>query len=176
MTIRRKLTTLAMAVGLTPALLVVLPAGSAQAHGLVSSPASRQAQCMDKAMNCPGDAYNDPYGVEGAKGQQLCSAGDLQRYSVLDNDNFGWKATKVKAGPTAITWKIIASHETDNWEYSIDGKMVASIKETAQYPPKEFTHTIDLKGFSGKKKLLAVWNRATFHKNAFYSCIDLDIS
>lgn len=43
-----------------------------------------------------------------------------------------------------------------------------------EQPGETVTHQIDLSGFSGRQKLLAVWNIGDT-RNAFYSCVDLEI-
>ena len=67
-----------------------------------------------------------------------------------------------------------APHSTANFEYYIGDRKVADFDGGGQQPPNGLTHTIDLSEYSGKQKLLAVWNIYDT-ANAFYTCIDLDI-
>ena len=52
MSLKRKLAVLGAAAGLAPLFLVLLPAASAGAHGYISSPPSRQAQCAQGTVAC----------------------------------------------------------------------------------------------------------------------------
>src|SRR5215204_5859113 len=62
-----------------------LVATEAQAHGYISSPPSRQANCAQgKVANC-GDIVYEPQSVEAPKGSTQCNGGG-SRFAVL-NDN-----------------------------------------------------------------------------------------
>ncbi len=43
-----------------------------------------------------------------------------------------------------------------------------------QQPPATLSHTVNLSGFSGRQKILAIWTISDT-ANAFYSCIDVNI-
>lgn len=122
-------------------------------------------------MSC-GDIKYEPQSVEGAKGQQNCSAG-ISKFAELDDDSKGWKVQQV-GNSVDFTWKNTAVHATENWQYFIDGKQVGNVDGGGQTPSTSVTHNIDLSGLSGKKKLIGVWNIADT-SNAFYSCVDLQI-
>ncbi|RJQ81793.1 cellulose-binding protein [Pseudonocardiaceae bacterium YIM PH 21723] len=173
MSIGRKLAIFAAAFGMTPGLLLVLPAAEASAHGYVSSPLSRQAQCADKSsgVKC-GSIQFEPQSVEGPKGLSSCNGG-LNQFADLNDDGKGWKVTNV-GGSTSFTWSLTARHSTRDWQYFVDGKLVKKIDDGGKQPAATVTHNIDLGGFSGKHKMLAVWNIADT-PNAFYSCVDLNI-
>jgi predicted carbohydrate-binding protein with CBM5 and CBM33 domain len=171
MSLRRRLAVLGAAVGIAPLLVVVLPAATAGAHGYISSPPSRQAQCAQGTVSC-GDIKYEPQSVEGPKGLRSCSAG-IARFAELDDDNHGWHVNAVGNSVT-FTWTFTARHATTNYEYYLGNTRVAEFDGNGQQPPPTLSHTVDLSGYSGQQKLLAVWNIADT-PNAFYTCVDLQI-
>lgn len=143
----------------------------ASAHGYVSAPPSRQAMCAQGRVAC-GQIKYEPQSVEGPKGLRSCSGGNSV-FAELDNDGKGWPATTVSS-PLTLTWTNTARHATANWEYYIGGTRVGVVSGNNQQPPATVTHTIGLGGFTGRQKLLAIWNIADT-ANAFYACIDIQI-
>jgi chitin-binding protein len=168
---RRRLAVVTAGLGVAPLVAVVLPATAAYAHGYVSAPLSRQAQCAQKIVQC-GDIQWEPQSVEGPKGLQSCSGGNA-RFAELDDDGKGWRATTVGTTVT-FTWTFTARHRTANYEYYVGGRRVADIDGNDQQPPSTVSHTVDLGGVSGRQKVLAVWNIADT-ANAFYACVDLQV-
>lgn len=164
---------IAAVVGLliAPLLTVVLPAGTASAHGWITNPSSRQDQCKRGWVQCGGVKY-EPQSVEGPKGLRNCN-GNVGRFSELNNDGLGWRVQDVSS-TQAFTWKITASHSTSTWEYFIGGTRVWSKNDGGARPAWEFTHNVNLGSFKGRQKLLVVWNVADT-ANAFYNCIDINI-
>ncbi|MFD5830360.1 lytic polysaccharide monooxygenase auxiliary activity family 9 protein [Lentzea sp. NPDC060358] len=154
-----------------PLLVVALPSGTASAHGYISSPPSRQAQCAAKTVSC-GDITWEPQSVEGPKGLQNCH-GDVGRFSELSNDNKGWKVSGTGRTVT-FNWVFTARHKTSNYDYYVNGRKIASITGNNQQPPATVQHQVTLPN-SGRQKVLAVWNIADT-TNAFYSCIDVNAS
>ena len=171
MSLKRRLAVLGAAAGLAPLFLVALPAATASAHGYISSPPSRQAQCAQGTVSC-GDIKYEPQSVEGPKGLRSCSGGN-SRFAELDDDNMGWHATSV-SGSVTFNWVFTARHSTTNYEYYIGNTRVADFEAGGAQPPPTLSHTVDLSNYSGRQKLLAVWNIADTG-NAFYSCVDLQI-
>lgn len=167
---RRRIASLVgAAAGIAPILIAVLPAASASAHGYISSPLSRQAQCAQGLVSC-GEVSYEPQSVEGPKGLKNCSA---NKYPELDDDSLGWKVEEV--GSTVdFTWTNTAEHRTEGWQYFIGDTLVAEVDGKNELPGKSVTHTVDLSGFSGPQKLVGVWNIGDT-TNAFYSCVDLNI-
>ncbi|MQY11792.1 GlcNAc-binding protein A [Streptomyces sp. RB5] len=165
--------TLAALVGtaIAPVLAATLPAGTASAHGWVTNPASRQAQCASGVVACGSIKY-EPQSVEGPKGLRSCSGGNAG-FAELDNDAKGWRVTGVSS-TTTFTWKNTARHSTSNWQYFIGGTKIAEISGNNQQPPETVSHTVNFGSFSGKQKVLAVWNIADTG-NAFYACVDVNI-
>src|ERR1700741_367172 len=103
MSLKRRLAVLGAAVGLAPLLLVVLPASSAGAHGYISAPPSRQAQCAQGTISC-GEIKYEPQSVEGPKGLRSCSGG-VPRFAELDDDGQGWHAPAGgRTGPFTSTF------------------------------------------------------------------------
>ncbi|MDE3724485.1 lytic polysaccharide monooxygenase [Nocardiopsis sp. N85] len=149
----------------------LMPAGVANAHGYISNPLSRQAQCAAGIVQC-GSIQWEPQSVEGPKGLTSCSGGNSQ-FSELNDDGRGWRVTDV--GRTQpFTWTITANHRTSTWEYFIGGQRVDVFNDNGAQPPSTFTHNVDLSGYNGRQKLLAVWNIADT-PNAFYVCVDINI-
>ncbi|KAA1244814.1 cellulose-binding protein [Mycobacterium simiae] len=156
---------------LIPCLQIVLPMATASAHGYVSSPTSRQAQCAQRIVQCGAIQY-EPQSVEGAKGLRSCNAG-LSQFADLNDDSKPWRPTPV--GNTAsFTWANTALHRTAGWEYYIGTTKIASFDGNNAPPGATVSHTVNLSGFSGRQKLLAIWNIGDT-PNAFYSCVDLQI-
>jgi predicted carbohydrate-binding protein with CBM5 and CBM33 domain len=168
---RRRLAAITAGLGIAPLVAVVLPATAAFAHGYVSAPLSRQAQCAQKIVQC-GDIQWEPQSVEGPKGLQSCSGGN-SRFAELDDDAKGWKATAVGTTVT-FTWTFTARHRTTNFEYYVGGRRVTDVDGNDQQPPETVTHNVDLGGLTGRQKVLAVWNIADT-PNAFYSCVDVEV-
>ncbi|MBF6326954.1 lytic polysaccharide monooxygenase [Nocardia transvalensis] len=164
------LSAIGAAVAVPAAMVTVLPA-TAWAHGYVSSPLSRQAQCAQHVVSC-GEITYEPQSVEAPKGSHSCSGGNT-RFEELDDDNKGWRAQSVGRS-VDFTWTNTAQHRTANWEYYIGDTRVGFIDGKNEQPGEKVTHTIDLGQFSGRQKLLAVWNIGDT-ENAFYSCVDLQI-
>jgi predicted carbohydrate-binding protein with CBM5 and CBM33 domain len=151
----------------------ITPVGSASAHGYVSSPASRAAQCATGAVTGCGGVQYEPQSAEGPKGQQNCTGGRTDDFAVLDNDSKGWKVANVGSS-MALTWTFTARHATRDYEYFIGGTRVGYVAGNNQQPNNPTSHTINLGGFSGRQKLYAIWNIGDT-VNAFYSCIDINI-
>lgn len=171
MTLKRKLVMFATAAVIAPLGLVVLPAATANAHGYISTPPSRQAQCARGTVSC-GDIKWEPQSVEGPKGLRNCHGG-VARFADLNEDGKGWTATRV--GRTVnFTWTFTARHATRDFEYYVGNTRVASFPLNNQQPPATLTHSVNLGNVSGRVKLLAVWNIGDTPM-AFYSCVDLQV-
>ncbi|MGV9978352.1 lytic polysaccharide monooxygenase [Micromonospora wenchangensis] len=147
-------------------------AAPAQAHGYVSAPPSRQALCAQGKVPDCGQIRYEPQSVEGVKGLRSCSAG-IAQFAVLDDDSRGWPATPIGSTVT-FTWVNTARHATSNWEYFIGGTRVGVVDGGGRQPDATVSHTVNLGGFTGRQKILAVWNIADT-ANAFYSCVDVQI-
>ncbi|WP_327109059.1 lytic polysaccharide monooxygenase [Nonomuraea glycinis] len=150
----------------------VFATSPALAHGYVNSPPSRQAHCSQgKVANC-GEIIYEPQSVEGQKGQRNCHGG-VPRFAQLSDESKAWPVTSV--GTTVdFKWTLTAQHSTGTWEYYIGGTRVASFNDQGRRPPAQVSHRVNLSGFSGKQRVLAIWNIADTPM-AFYSCIDLRI-
>ena len=163
----------AFAVGalVAPLLAVSLPASTASAHGWVTSPGSRQDQCAAGIVDC-GQIKYEPQSVEGPKGLNSCSGGNSQ-FAELDDDGKGWRVTPVGTTHT-FTWHHTARHATANWQYFIGSQKIAEFDGHRAQPAPDVSHQVNFGGFTGRQKVLAVWNVADTG-NAFYSCIDVNI-
>jgi predicted carbohydrate-binding protein with CBM5 and CBM33 domain len=144
----------------------------ASAHGYISTPPSRQANCARGAVANCGDIIYEPQSVEAPKGSMQCNGGG-SRFAVLNDEGRGWPATSVGSSVT-FTWTLTARHSTSTWEYFIGNTLLASFNDGGAQPGATKTHTVSLGGFSGRQRLLARWNIADT-VNAFYSCVDLQI-
>ncbi|WP_405708500.1 MULTISPECIES: lytic polysaccharide monooxygenase auxiliary activity family 9 protein [unclassified Streptomyces] len=156
---------------LAPVLALSLPAGSASAHGYISSPPSRQAQCAAGTVSC-GEIKYEPQSVEGPKGLTSCSGGN-SRFAELDNDSKGWRVTPVGRS-TSFQWVLTARHATSTWQYFAGGRKIAEFNDNGAQPGATVTHQVDFGGLTGRQKVLAVWNIADT-ANAFYACIDVNV-
>ncbi|GGS78375.1 cellulose-binding protein [Planobispora rosea] len=149
----------------------VFAASPAMAHGYVSAPPSRQAFCAQGKIAC-GNVKYEPQSVEGPKGQRNCNAG-IAAFAELNDDSKAWPTTAVGTSVN-FSWVLTARHATSTWEYYIGNKLIASFNDNGRQPGATVTHNVNLAGYSGKQKVLAVWNIADT-ANAFYSCIDLQV-
>ncbi|MFI9552048.1 lytic polysaccharide monooxygenase [Nonomuraea endophytica] len=167
---RRLITFIAMAVVATTT--VVYNASPASAHGFITNPPSRQANChAGKVPNC-GQIVWEPQSVEGPKGQRNCHAGDA-RWAPLSDDSKPWPVTTVTS-VVNFKWYIPVPHSTSTWEYYVGAERVAVFNDRGRQPPSSLTHTVDLGNRTGRIKLLAIWNIADTQM-AFYNCVDLQI-
>ncbi|WP_419993081.1 lytic polysaccharide monooxygenase [Streptomyces boninensis] len=167
---KRRLAAL-LGAALAPALAVTLPTGSASAHGWVTSPPSRQAQCAAGTVPC-GDIKYEPQSVEGPKGLTSCSGGNA-KFAELDDDSKGWRVTGVNR-VTTFSWRFTARHSTASWQYFAGGRKLAEISGGGAQPPETVSHQVDFGSLTGRQKVLAVWNVADTG-NAFYACIDVNV-
>ncbi|RLK53819.1 lytic polysaccharide monooxygenase [Actinokineospora cianjurensis] len=157
---------------IAPLLMVALPASPASAHGYISTPPSRQANCAaGKVSNC-GPVIYEPQSVEGPKGQKNCNGG-LSQFAQLNDDSKNWPAASV-GNSVNFTWTLTARHATSTWEYFIGSERVAVFNDNGAQPGATKSHTVNLGGKTGRVKLLAVWNIADTAM-AFYSCVDLQV-
>lgn len=171
MSLKRKLIMFASAALIAPLGLVVLPAATAGAHGYISNPPSRQAQCARGMVSCDSIKY-EPQSVEGPKGLRNCY-GNVDRFRELDDNTKPWKATAVGRTVT-FTWTFTVRHATRDFEYYVGNTRVAYFPTNNQPPSAGQTHTVNLGNVSGRVKLLAVWNIGDT-TNAFYACVDLQV-
>jgi chitin-binding protein len=163
----------ALVLAAVPAIIFITPVGSASAHGYVSSPPSRQAQCASGVVpNCGGPQW-EPQSAEGPKGLVSCSGETRQDFAVLNDDSKPWQVTNTGTSLT-LTWTFTARHRTRDYEYYIGSTRVGFVDGGNAAPVDPVRHTINLSGFSGRQKLRAIWNIGDT-ANAFYSCIDINI-
>ncbi|MFB8089404.1 lytic polysaccharide monooxygenase [Streptomyces sp. NPDC055992] len=154
-----------------PVLALGIQTGTASAHGWVTAPTSRQAQCASGVVDC-GQIKYEPQSVEGPKGLKSCSGGNAQ-YAELDDDSKGWQVTPVGRTFT-FTWHHTARHATDSWQYFIGDQKIAEFAGNRAQPPADVSQEVDFGSFTGRQKVLAVWNVADT-ANAFYACVDVNI-
>jgi predicted carbohydrate-binding protein with CBM5 and CBM33 domain len=151
-------------------MFVAVPA--ALAHGYISTPPSRQANCARGVVANCGDIVYEPQSVEAPKGSTKCNGGG-SRFAVLNDESKGWPAQSV-GNTVTFTWTLTARHSTSTWEYFIGNTLLASFNDGGAQPGATKTHTVGLGNFTGRQRLLARWNIADT-VNAFYSCVDLQI-
>ena len=162
----------ALVMAAVPVIVFITPVGSASAHGYVSSPPSRAAQCASGAVQGCGAPQWEPQSAEGQKGQKNCS-GDRGDFGVLNDDGKGWQVTGTGTSLT-IGWTFTARHRTRDYEYYIGNTRVHYVDGGNAAPSDPVRHTVNLSGFSGRQKIYAIWNIADTAM-AFYSCIDVNI-
>ncbi|MFD8201334.1 lytic polysaccharide monooxygenase auxiliary activity family 9 protein [Streptomyces sp. NPDC059701] len=168
----KRMLAVAIGAGIAPLLAVTLPAGNASAHGYISTPPSRQAQCAAGTVSCGSIKY-EPQSVEGPKGLMSCSGGN-SAFAELDNDNKGWKVTPVSR-TTSFNWRLTAQHATSTWQYYAGGRKIAEFNDGGARPGATVTHQVNFGSLTGRQKVLAVWNIADT-ANAFYACVDVNVS
>jgi predicted carbohydrate-binding protein with CBM5 and CBM33 domain len=168
---RRRIALPLMTIAATVASLLVA-VSPAQAHGYISSPPSRQANCASGRMAGCGDVIYEPQSVEAAKGSMQCNGGGA-RFAELNDNGRAWPVQSVGRSVT-FNWVLTAPHRTATWEYFIGGTLLVSINDGGAQPGATVSHTVDMGNFSGRQTVLARWNVADT-ANAFYSCVDLQI-
>lgn len=144
----------------------------ASAHGYISSPPSRQANCASGAVANCGDIVYEPQSVEAPKGSTQCNGGGA-RFTVLNDTTKNWPAATVGSTVT-FNWVLTARHATTTWEYFIGSTLLASFNDGGAQPGATKSHTVSMGAFKGRQTVLARWNIADT-TNAFYSCVDLNI-
>jgi predicted carbohydrate-binding protein with CBM5 and CBM33 domain len=168
---RRKITLSLLTVAAVGTSLFVAVA-PASAHGYISSPPSRQANCASGAVAGCGDIVYEPQSVEAPKGSMQCNGGGT-RFAVLNDNSKNWPAASVGSTVT-FNWVLTARHATSTWEYFIGGRLLASFNDGGAQPGATKSHTVSMGGFTGRQTVLARWNIADT-VNAFYSCVDVNI-
>lgn len=165
----RSLGSSALALLAVPLLLLALAfaPSACVAHGYLSSPPSRQAVCARGQVSNCGPIIYEPQSVEALKGQTTCNGG-IANWAQLADESKAWPATGLSAGVNSFTWTLTAVHPTASWEYYIGSTRLAIITSSAT------THSVNLAGYSGRQKILAIWNIGDT-ANAFYSCVDVNI-
>lgn len=152
-----------------PLLLLAMVWGplACEAHGYLSTPPSRQAQCAQgNVANCGAIIY-EPQSVEAVKGLRSCNGG-IATWAPLADESKAWPVTTLSSGVNTFRWTLTAVHATASWEYYIGNTRVALITGTST------THSVDLSGYSGRQKILAIWNIGDT-ADAFYSCADVNV-
>ncbi|MEV4641017.1 lytic polysaccharide monooxygenase [Actinoplanes sp. NPDC049548] len=168
---RRRITLPLLSIATLGASLFVAVA-PASAHGYISSPPSRQANCASGAVANCGDIIYEPQSVEAPKGSMQCNGGG-SRFAVLNDNSKNWPAASVGQTVT-FNWVLTARHSTTSWEYFIGNTRLAVFNDGGAQPGATKSHTVSMGGFTGRQTLLARWNIADTAM-AFYSCVDLNI-
>jgi len=144
----------------------------ASAHGYISSPPSRQANCASGAVSGCGDIVYEPQSVEAPKGSMQCNGGG-SRFAVLNDNGKAWPVAGVGTSVT-FNWVLTARHATSTWEYFIGGTRLASFNDGGAQPGATKSHTVSMGSFRGRQTVLARWNVADTAM-AFYACVDVNI-
>ena len=144
----------------------------ASAHGYVSNPPSRQAQCAQGIVTGCGPVQYEPQSVEAPKGSMQCNGGNAQ-FAQLNDNGKGWRATSVGSSAT-FNWVLTARHSTSTWEYFIGGSRIAVFDDGGRQPGATVSHNVNFGGRTGRQTVLARWNIADTAM-AFYACVDVQI-
>ena len=120
----------------------------ASAHGYISSPPSRQANCARGAVANCGDIIYEPQSVEAPKGSTQCNGGG-SRFAVLNDNSRNWPAASVGSSVT-FNWVLTARHSTSTWEYFIGGTRIAVFNDGGRQPDATVSHTVGLGGRTGR--------------------------
>lgn len=148
-------------------LAMVWAPSACEAHGYLSSPPSRQAQCAQGKVSGCGSIIYEPQSVEAVKGLRSCNGG-VGTWAPLADESKAWPVTTMSRGVNTFRWTLTAVHPTASWEYYIGGTRLALISGSST------THSVDLSAYSGRQKILAIWNIGDTAM-AFYSCVDVNI-
>src|SRR5690348_16069740 len=143
---RRRVTLPALTVAAVTGSLFVA-ASPASAHGYISSPPSRQANCASGAVSGCGDIVYEPQSVEMPKGSKQCNGGG-SRFTVLNDNSKNWPVSSVGQNVT-FNWVLTARHSTATWEYFIGDTLLASFNDGGAQPGPTKSHSVNMKGFSG---------------------------
>ena len=100
------LPSLTVAAVVTSLFVAVAPAS---AHGYISSPPSRQANCASGAVANCGDIVYEPQSVEAPKGSMQCNGGG-SRFAVLNDNSKNWPAASVGNNVT-FNWVLTARQD-----------------------------------------------------------------
>jgi predicted carbohydrate-binding protein with CBM5 and CBM33 domain len=168
---RRKIAYPLATLGMVASSLAVA-SSPAMAHGYVSSPPSRQAQCAAGSVANCGAIQFEPQSAEAPKGSKECNGGGAALPG-LKKKTQPKRATNVGKSAT-FNWVLTARHRTATWVYYVDGAEVAKFDDKNAIPAASVSHTVDLSRFSGRKTVLAVWNIGDTPM-AFYNCVDVNI-
>lgn len=141
MRLRQKVALGAAALTIAPIIVILLPAGSANAHGTLSDPPSRVYVCKNEGPENPKSAackaavaaggtqafydWNEVSLLNAAGNHRqlipdgrLCSAG-REKYRGLDLARADWPAKRISPGPLTITYHATAPHANSNFEFYI---------------------------------------------------------
>ncbi|WP_155375300.1 lytic polysaccharide monooxygenase [Catellatospora vulcania] len=144
----------------------------ASAHGYISSPPSRQANCAQGRVTGCGDIVYEPQSVEAPKGSLQCNGGG-SRFAVLNDNSKNWPAASVGNNVT-FNWVLTARHRTSTWEYFVGSTRIGVVNDNGAQPGATVSHNISLGGRTGRILVLARWN-VYDTAMAFYSCVDLQV-
>jgi chitin-binding protein len=159
----------------------LLHAGSAFAHGYVSSPPARGLLCKQGGNSGCGAVQWEPQSLEGFSGfpaqgpadGRIASAG-LTQFAELDEQTSSrWAKTPIAAGLANFSWTFSANHVARQWRYYITRPdwnpnqtlSRASFELTPfctadggmQRPPMTVTHSCTVPSRTGYQVILAVW-------------------
>ncbi|EJD6040485.1 lytic polysaccharide monooxygenase [Morganella morganii] len=180
-------------------ILFCLLTSQAFAHGYITEPASRAANCRDgknPAAMC-GSAQWEPQSIEALSGfpegnfppDGHLASGGIPRFLPLDIPGSSkWHRMKVKPGTAMFSWKITAAHKTRNWRYyitrpdwhpgapltraSFESEPFCNYDGKNQVPPQTVTHQCTIPERSGYQIIYGVWEIADT-ANSFYQVIDV---
>ncbi|TVX93155.1 lytic polysaccharide monooxygenase [Paenibacillus agilis] len=187
----------AFAMTLLLALISVIFAEQASAHGYIESPKSRVYKCNQLInINC-GDAQYNHNNLETTKGFPASGPADGQipsagwtSYSALNaQSTTRWDKTTMNGGPNTFTWYLTNPHATTDWKYYItkpgwnpnqplkrsDLELFCTYTDGGTTPPKNVSHTCDVPtDRSGYHIILGTWDVYNT-TNAFYQVIDVNL-
>lgn len=194
--VRIKPVILVLGMALLAAVLMLVFAKSASAHGYVDSPASRGYLCkLGQNTNCGAIIY-EPQSLEAPKGFPAAGPADGKIASAngafpeLDQQSATrWAKVNMNSGNNTFKWTLTAAHATATWKYYItkpnwdpnqplaraqfDLTPFCSFNDGGKRPPNSVSHSCNVPARSGYHVILAVWEIADT-ANAFYNVIDVN--
>ncbi|MBP2001501.1 chitin-binding protein [Paenibacillus shirakamiensis] len=185
------------ALALMGAVLMLVFAGSASAHGYIESPGSRSALCAQGINKNCGSIQYEPQSVEGVGNFPTAGVPDgnlagVGKYPELEEQSADrWTKITMNGGKNTFQWKLTALHATKEWKYYITKKgwdqskpltraqldltPFCYINDKGARPNATVTHECNVPtDRSGYNIILAVWEIADTG-NAFYQVVDVNL-
>ncbi|TVX93157.1 lytic polysaccharide monooxygenase [Paenibacillus agilis] len=179
------------------ALISLVFAQQASAHGYIEAPQSRSYKCkLTTNINCGAAQYN-PHDQEGLKGfpaagpadGQIASAGKASYAALNEQSPTRWDKVTLNGGANTFTWHLTAQHVTTDWKYYItkknwdpsqplkrsDLELFCSVYDGGAKPPQKVSHSCNVPtDRSGYHLILGTWD-VHDTANAFYQVIDVNL-
>ncbi|MCR8842741.1 lytic polysaccharide monooxygenase [Paenibacillus sp. SC116] len=187
----------AFAMTLLLALISLVFAEQASAHGYIEFPQSRSYKCnLTTNVNC-GAIQFAPHDLEGIKGfpaagpadGQIAGAGRNLYNALNEQSATRWDKVTLNGGQNTFKWNIIISHAATDWKYYItkknwdsnqplkrsDLELFCTYTAGGARPSQKVSHTCDVPtDRSGYHVILGTWDVHDTN-SAYYQVIDVNL-